>query len=224
MSKGLQKKQRRVAKMDRRPSDVGEVRVFEDPISIGPDRSVHIDMTKLSAPTNIYDADFAWIDHRVGSLSVFFGKRSIGKKGQLRTRLEVRYPPENMVNHFCKNARSFSERLGAYVALWPQDDTRQELTPEKWKADRDHSEWANFEAMAHSGSEAVIDFYQLPTTGVAHFTKGHGSAGLMAIPIVRVQMTSFELTRLLSTAFRLAAQIETYLPNREDAAKAAREG
>jgi hypothetical protein len=66
-----------------------------------------------------------------------------------------------------------------------------------WDADRDHSEWANIETMAHSGTEASLDFYTLPASGIAKFMKGQGSSQLIVRPVVRVQMNIFELERLL---------------------------
>jgi hypothetical protein len=69
-----------------------------------------------------------------------------------------------------------------------------------------------FEAMAHSGTEAMVDFYLMPAVGVARFHRSQGSAGLQVIPIVRVQMTVFELVRLLDAARPVVDEINRYLP------------
>jgi len=202
-------------RMEQRSTDAADLRVVEDPISIGLDRSISIDAMKLQTPSNVYDADFAWIVHRPGTVSFFFAKRSIGENNILRTRLELRYPPENLVNHFWPNTRDFHDKLRKFIARWPKDEERDQLDPTKWTAEKDHSEWANLETMAHAGTEASLDFYLLPPFGLAQFSKGQGSSQLRVVPIVRVQMTVFELGRLLDSASEVVATIEGYLPKRE---------
>jgi hypothetical protein len=67
--------------------------------------------------------------------------------------------------------------------------------------------------MAHAGTEASIDFYQLPPFGLAQFSKGSGASQLVVTPIVRVQMTIFELCRLLDAVAKVVTEIEAYLPD-----------
>lgn len=205
-------RRRALAQLERKPAALGQVHIVEDPITVGLDRTIKIDLSKLIAPTNLYDADFAWIVHRTGSVSLFFAKQSYGEDESLRTRLELRYPPENLVHHFWKNSREFHARLRQFVEKWPQDLKRPELRPDSWKSARDHSDWVNFEAISHAGTEATIDFYQLPPPGLAKFNRGLGSDGLKVVPIVRVQTTSFELLRLLDAAAEVVTAIEKYLP------------
>src|SRR5438445_3134779 len=95
-----------VQQLQRRHAGVGQLQVV-DPITVGPDRTINVDLRKLTAPVNVYDADLAWIAHRPGTVSLFFGKRSLPPKRELRTRLELRYPPENLVHHFWRNSREF---------------------------------------------------------------------------------------------------------------------
>lgn len=62
MSKGrgrFEQQRRAVAQIERRPAAIGQAQVVEDPITIGLDRTINVDLSKLSAPTNVYDADFA---------------------------------------------------------------------------------------------------------------------------------------------------------------------
>jgi len=223
MNRGEKRQGRRSVQLDRHPSGRSEVRVL-DPISLGPDKAIRVDLSLLSAPSNVYDADFAWVEHRVGSaVSIFFGKASRDSKQQLRTRLEVRYPPEGFVSHFWGNTREFELSLRDFAAAWPQDKSRNEIDPSTWPAARDHSEWVGFEAMAHSGTEAMLDFYLLPAVGVARFHKSQGSSGLQVIPIVRVQMTIFELIRLFDLAVPIVDEINQYLPQALQTAREARE-
>jgi hypothetical protein len=188
-----------------------DLRPGPDAITIGVDNSINIDLMKIQAPTNVYDADYAWIAHRPGNISLFFGKRDVGSEDTLRTRLELRYPPENLVQHWKKLAE-FYERAQKFIEKWPKDDLRDKQRPMEWKAERDHSEWANFETMAHSGTQASIDFYSLSPYGVAQFSMGRGSSQLIVTPIARVQMTTFELVRLLNLIAETVAEIEGYLP------------
>jgi len=204
--------ERSIARMEKRPSAGSEAQVVEDPISIGLDRTITIDLARLPTPEKIYDADFAWIEHRPGSVSLFFGKASRDDPGALRTRLEVRYPPENLVQHFWKNSREFHAGIAKFAAQWPADETRAQIDASTMKSPREHSEWANFESMAHAGSEASIDFYLMPASGIARFARGQGSGGLKFAPIVRVHLTVFELLRLLDSAAEVVETIKQYLP------------
>lgn len=201
--------------MERRPAAGSVAQVVGDPVSLGPDRSITIDMAKLPTPTQVYDADYAWIEHRPGDLRMFFAKQSRNDSATLRTRLELRYPPENLVFQLWHNSREFHAKMRAFADKWPQDRTRDEVSPERMPAAKEHSEWANFEAMAHAGTEASIDFYTVPASGIARFIAGQGSAGLKMVPIVRIQMTIFELTRLLDSMEPVVAEIQSYLPARD---------
>lgn len=206
--------------LERRHAGSSEVRVSEDPITIGLDKSISVDLAKLNAPTNRYDADYAWVEHRPSdvSVSLFFAKRSRNEEGeQLRTRLELRYPPENLVNHFWANSRRFHKGLQAFADLWPGRRDWRTAHPDvrKWKATKDHSESVNLEAMAHAGSEATIDFYSFSPSGIAQYRKSGVSASLRIEPIVRVQLTVFELLGLLNDVEPIVDEVKRYLPNEE---------
>ena len=208
----------RSMQLGRGQAERSELQVVEDPITVGPDKTINVDFRKLTAPSNVYDADFSWIEHRPGTtVSLFFGKGSRDEGNRLRTRLELRYPPEGFVHHFWRNSREFHERVRAFVDQWPRDDARDALDPRGWQAAKDHSEWVGFEAMAHSGTEAMLDFYLLPALGIARFQRNQGSGGLQVVPVVRVQTTVFELLRLLDSARPVVEAINTYLPKLERA-------
>jgi hypothetical protein len=214
MSKGHKKasQERALVRLNPSSSASTELRsINDDPILIGPDNSVRVDLTKLTAPANVYDADYAWINHRPGEFSLFFAKRSLSRAEGLRTRLELRFPPESIVQLW-PNTREFHDRVNKFIEKWPKNEDRDKIDPSKWDADRDHSEWANIETMAHSGTEASLDFYTLPASGIAKFMKGQGSSQLIVRPVVRVQMNIFELARLLESLASVVSDIKKYLP------------
>ncbi len=198
--------------MDKQPTAGSDARVVDDPIGTGLDRSITIDMAKLPPPAISYDADYAWIEHHPGDVRLFFAKRNRDRSETLRSRLEVRYPPESIIGHFWRNSREFHEKMKTFAKRWPADHERDAIHPERMLADKEHSEWSNFEAMAHSGTEALIDFYTLPVSGIAKFAAGQGSGGLILLPVVRIQMTIFELTRLLDSMEPIVTEIGNYLP------------
>ena len=185
-----------------------------DPVTIGVDKSVNIDLSKLQPPSNVYDADHAWVVHSVARVSIVFGKERFDDPNRLRTRLEIRYPPEEFVRQFWRNSRRFNESLKSFVSKWSSVTPKGDLPPNV-QADIDHSEWANFDYMAFAGSGGAIDFYQLPAAGIARFAQGHGSAWLVVTPVVRVLLTVFELAYLLEEAGRIIPEIVSYLPENE---------
>jgi hypothetical protein len=201
--------------MQPRASLGSQPQVVEDAIHVTPNKGVTIDLAKLRAPSVVYDADVAWIAHKPGSVSLFFGKRAldtaVGGAPELRTRLEIRYPPEQFVMHFWRNSEEFSTKLHEFVRRWKFEPVAA-VDPSPWRAAKDHSEWVNFEAMAHVGSEATIDFYQMPASAVARFNQGLGSSGLNPLPIVRVHLTAFELVRLFDQAGTVAEAVKAYMP------------
>jgi hypothetical protein len=191
------------------PVHIGALRVG------GARREIVIDMTKLASPPNAYDADVAWVEHSPGQPVVFyFGKLDRQGRG-LKSRLALRYPPENFVTHFWKNSRAFHDGLREYVARWPSDAKRLALHPEEMDAQRDHSEWVNFDYMAHSGTEAGIDFFHIPPAGVARYAKNQGTAGLELLPRIRVQLTVQELLNLLEACAPIAEEVKEYMPTGE---------
>lgn len=188
-----------------------------DPITVGPDKTINVNFSKLTAPQNVYDADIAWVARRGADVSLFFGKRNFDQQPKaLRSRLQVRYPVECFLSHFWENSREFHERLRESVKRWPAELSQlPDEQPWTFQSERDHSEWVTFDAIAISGSAAMMDFYLMPAIGVARFSTGQGSAGLTVVPIVRVQLNIFELLHLLDTASSMIAEIEKLVPAKE---------
>jgi hypothetical protein len=176
------------------------------------DGSVRIDATKLEAPTQAYDADAAWVQYRPGNLSLFFAKKNRVDPKVLESLLEVRYPPEDFVNTFWKISKGFFDKLSTYVASWPDAAREIDTPPEKVPAKRSHSEWVTFTYMSHSGTEAAIDFYHLAPPAIARFALSKSLEGLRLRPVVRVQLTSFELFGLIERLGPVIEDIVRVLP------------
>ena len=169
----------------------------------------------LRVPPHTYEADFAWLTLRHGAVSLFFAKEDVGTPGELRSRLEIRYPVEKFCKHLWGNSRDFHARLKKQP-VWPASSDRSAVQPEEWKAQKDHSQRANFEYMAQYGSDGSIDFYYLVPQGVARLAGGFGGEGLRMEPVVRIQLTSQELLHLLDEAEPLAQSLEPGLPQEPD--------
>lgn len=182
------------------------------------ERSIGVDVSRLPRPQNIYDADLAGIEHRYGDVRLFFGKLKRAAQNTLRTRVEIRYPVETFYKHWWQNSRSFHERARQYVKQWPSaewwpsEHERGELRLSEMEADKDHSEWANFDYMAHSGTEAAVDFFHLSPGGLARFAKTASADDLELEAILRVQLTVGELLALLDRCIDVASEVESYLP------------
>lgn len=187
-------------------------RVSGDPVTLGADGSILINTALLPPPEKIYDADVAWVRRGRGYVSFFFGKANIDDLSRLRTRLEIKYPPEGFVRHFLRNSREFHESLRTEVKNWPEEGLLSPLNGPDMQAEKDHSDWANFDYMARAGSQGTIDFFTLPVAGLVRFTQGHGSSGLIAVPVVRVQLSVLELSSLLDASQALADEVRRQVP------------
>ena len=130
------------------------------------ERSLSVDVSKLEAPTQAYDADVAWVEHRPGTCSLLFAKFSRDEPGSLESRLEVRYPAEQILVLW-KNSEPFFNSVVAYVNTWPEEARANDDPPVKTRAIKSHSEWATFSQMSHSGSAGAVDFYHLSTSALA---------------------------------------------------------
>ena len=177
------------------------------------DRSISVNLSKLDSPQHEYDADVAWVEHKPGDVRILFGKKNRDNKGSLKTRVEIRYPVEAFVRHFWGNSRDFHGRLRRFVEKWQIGAVEDAQKPSEMTAERDHSEWANFDYMSHSGTEASVDFFHLPPSGLARFVRNQeDTSGLEIAAVLRVHLTVHDLLRLLDNCQAVAADIEAYVP------------
>lgn len=185
---------------------------FDDPVTIGANGSILINTSKLGAPDNIYDADYSWLSVRHGAVSLWFAKENVEAPDRLRSRLELRYPAEGFVRHFWDNSREFHAKLEEALKLFPTPPQLAEVDVTSLPADRDASMWVNFDYLARAGTEAALDFFHLPPSGIARFAQGQGSAGLILTAKVRVLTTIHELSRLLHSAGTIVDDVKKTLP------------
>jgi hypothetical protein len=178
------------------------------------DKSLSIDVTKLETPTQTYDADFCWLDYNAGRLSLVFAKNGRGKDEHLESCLEIRFPPEDFAIALWRSSLDFFERLEKYVAQWPAEfvrvpnvDVIKNLPVSKF-----HSEWATVAYMAHAGTQAGIDFYQMSPAALSRFSNTRSLEGLRLRPVVRVQMSTFDMAALARLARPVQESIASLLP------------
>lgn len=176
------------------------------------ENSYSIDASKLEAPARAYDADVAWIEQKPGSVSLMFAKLERDDPSHYRSRLEVRYPPENLLLSLWHISRSFFAKLERYVESWPEEARRPAEVQQQLPAKLSHSEWASYTYMSHTGTEATIDFYHIPPGALARFLQRNDTSGLKVLPVVRVQLTTFELMNLVNRIHPLLDVIRESLP------------
>jgi len=217
------------SRIQRLPSAEGDLQLSSGlRVGVGNRRLITIDSRLLDSPTNVYDADVSWLEYREGSpVSLFFAKEDRDHEKRLKTRLQIKFPAEDFVRHFWANSRAFHETVRKILSGLSAVEWRNVIKPESWPAEKEHSEWVNFEYMAVSGTQAAIDFYNLHVGGIARYSMGQGTAGLELKPVVRVQLTAFELLRLLDAGHAIVDTIKTHIPAtmlmEEGAAPAGRE-
>ena len=160
-------------------------------------RSIEINADKLPRPNKVYDADVAWLQHAPGDVRLFFGKYGTPNFQRFRSRVEVRYPIEAFYRHFWEYSREFHRALSERPHPPPRPGQPARSKLEHLEYDKDYSEWANFDLMAHTGTEASIEFFHLPTVPLTSFIRTGSMASLEVESAVRVQLTTIELKSLL---------------------------
>ena len=192
---------------------IGPLRVNEA------EHSISVDLAKVEGPDRTYDADVAWLEHRPGNATLVFAKIDRDTPGLLRSRLEVRYPPEDLLVTFWANSRDFFTSLGRYVGRWNSEARATIKPPVDSRATQSHSEWASYTYMSHAGTDASLDFYHIASAGIARLARSQGTAQLKLRPVVRVQVTVFELWSLVQRVQAVIGEIREQIPEGHAQAK-----
>jgi hypothetical protein len=140
---------------------------------------------------------------------LFFAKENVSQPETFRTRVEIKYPIEPFVHHLWKNSRDFHAALLKDKSPVTPAPAVTELM--RRDAEKDHSEWANFEIIARSGVHACLDFYLLSPSGIARLAMGGGSDWLEATGVLRVYTTTTELRHLFDEGEPIASELESEL-------------
>lgn len=206
-------KHKREVRMQRIPT--GPAHVVHQPESLVfrlADGTIQVNTARLPVPERVYDADLAWAAIRHGVASLFFGKQ--GTDQELKSKIEIRYSFESFVLGFWRNSRDFHAKMKERLATRNQEILRErnEIHPETGKAEREQSFWANVDALARVGNEASVDFFHLPPRALAlHLLHGAPLDDLMITPIVRVLLSTDELSRLLDSCEPLVESMGPFL-------------
>jgi hypothetical protein len=174
--------------------------------------TLQIDPGRIEVPDKVYDADVAWAERSSGAMTLFFAKTNRDNPAALKSRLEIRYPIEQVARTFWKPTQTFFRNVTEYVAKWPASMRGTLDVPSGLPASTTHSEWATFTMIAHTGSHASIDFYELPPAALHRFNQIGDKGGLKLRPVVRVDISIFELAAFLTRIEPMAREIQQELP------------
>lgn len=167
-----------------------------------------IDIGKLPLPDESYVANVGWAERSGTTVSIFVGNRDRNDPKKLKTRVELRFAQEAFLN-FWSNSKEFFdrmklliERVPSVISAVPGDD------PSQLNAEKDHVASSSIGIMTHSGTQAEIDFFDLPATDIFLSMRHQDPRRLEIHPILRVYTTTGVLWSILSNAEEIAQQIE----------------
>ena len=185
-----------------------------DPIQISmADKTIHVNVGLLAPPPRSYDADMASVKRQHGYVALYFGQLEEGQQNRLRSRLKLKYTNEMFVHHYWKHSREFHNDLRKQIIRWKEDPLRvKPMDLSTLRAEREHSEWVNFDYISRSSSQASFDFYHMPPSAVAKFAKGQGSSELALTPVVRVLTTVHVLLDMLNACEPVVDEVRPLLP------------
>lgn len=195
------KKQQRMARIVQGSADAIVARP-EMPFVLRNDQGLFINTAQLETPSQIYDADVAWVERKRSGVSLYFAKLSYPDSNPpiFLSRLEVRYSLEAFQAHFWKNSRDFHKKMkDGPVGKELADRGEPAFSPSTIKTEKAHSMWANFELMSHSGGEACVDLYHINPRTMALFQRDKDATKMDLMSVARVLLSSVELLALLDS-------------------------
>jgi hypothetical protein len=172
--------------------------------------SVEVDVSKLPPPSSEYDADFSWAEDMRGTVSLFFAKLNRDSEGRLASRIELRLGGEDAVR-FVMSAKDFYEKLHERSSSWGKLSAEPSSYSPALPADRSHSQWASYLYVAYSGTRAVIDAYEMSVPGLARYIQTKDANALDLRPVVRIQMSVFEIKRMMLELEGLIPKVREFL-------------
>jgi hypothetical protein len=179
--------------------------------------TISFNFSELPPPHREYDADFAWVKPRFGALSLFFGKAHLDEPQTLRSRIELKMAPDRFVRAFGTSVRDeFADELSKAVERRPNDSSLSDIKAGDMRlvGDKDHSEWVTAAYIARTGGQGSLDFYSISPRDAAMAKEGLLSR-IPINPVVRVNLSVGELSRLLTTCRSLVSEVNASLPQEE---------
>jgi len=193
-------------------------------VSIEADRSVRVNIGLLPAPENTYDADTWWVERQAGHVALYFGQFSGSDQGRLRTRLKIKYPSEALVHNLWEHCSKYYEDLTPVIATFPQDPLRVPVVDiSKLPTEKEHTNWANFDAMSRTASQAAIDFYHVAPPAAVKFLKSRNANDLIPTPVVRILLGLYQQFEMLQKIETIIAEVKAMMPENHLALSAQRQ-
>ncbi len=190
-------------------------RSAQSPVTIDTDKSVRIQLGLLPPPENVYDADTWWVDRQAGHVALYFGQFSGSDQKRLRTRLKIKYPSEALLHHLWQHSRSYHVDLKAVMANYPADPLQVPVIDiSKLAVDnnKEHSNWANFDVMSRTASQAAIDFYHVAPPAAVRFMKSRNADDLTPTPVVRILMGLYQQFEMLEKLETIIGDVRAMVP------------
>lgn len=182
-------------------------------VSIDSDKSIRLNVGSLPSPENVYDADAWWVDRQAGHVALYFAQFSGSDQKKLRTRLKIKYPNEALVHHLWEHSRTYYEDLKPLMATFPVDPLKVPVVDiSKLTAEKEHSNWANFEAMSRTASQAAIDFYHVAPPAAVKFLNSGDVNDIVPAPVVRILMGLYQQFEMLQKIETMISDVRAMMP------------
>ena len=179
------------------------------------DKSIRVSLGLLPPPDNVYDADTWWVARQAGHVALYFGQFSGSERARLRTRLKIKYPSEALLHHMWQHSRIYHADLKAVIGTYPEDPLKVpvvDISTLPVENNREHSNWANFDAMSRTASQAAIDFYHVAPPAAVKFMQSHDTRDITPSPVVRVLIGLYQQFEMLEKIETLIDDVRAMVP------------
>jgi hypothetical protein len=170
-------------------------RAATSPVIISEDgRSLRVSLGLLPAPENVYDGS----DHT-----------------KLRSRLKIKYPNEAVLHHMWQHSRQYHLDLKEVMKQYPKDPLQipaSDISRLTVESNKEHSSWANFDALARTAGQASIDFYHVAPPAAAKFVKSQDVRDLTPSGVVRVFLNLYQQFEMLEMLEGMVDDVKAMVP------------
>jgi hypothetical protein len=191
-------------------------RAATSPVIISEDgRSLRVSLGLLPAPENVYDADAWWVERQAGHIAIYFGQFSGSDHTKLRSRLKIKYPNEAVLHHMWQHSRQYHLDLKEVMKQYPKDPLQipaSDISRLTVESNKEHSSWANFDALARTAGQASIDFYHVAPPAAAKFVKSQDVRDLTPSGVVRVFLNLYQQFEMLEMLEGMVDDVKAMVP------------